>query len=318
MTLRIPRVHKLAQPGVLAKNVRALRLWVRERYFLLRQPALPDPIFVLGCCRSGTTIVYQTIARSLEVRALGYATQELWDGIYGPHHNGWHSEAADASAARPEHRARALAHFVARLGPARFLDKTCIHAIRVPYLQQLFPGARFVFVYRDGRDNVSSLMDGWRKGGPFRLAFLGACPEPVAIENGMFRDWRFFLPPGWRAYNRAPLAEVCAFQWVTANEMALDAAARVPVPNWVPLRYEDLLSHPVEAFTLAFERLELRFTPDVRDFCATLRERPTSIISGAPAYAKWRTRNPEAIARVWETIRPTMERLGYDKELGDP
>ena len=50
----------------------------------------------------------------------------------------------------------ALRYFYQRLGAGWVIDKTCINVMRVPYLHKLFPRARFVFIHRDGRDNISS------------------------------------------------------------------------------------------------------------------------------------------------------------------
>lgn len=311
----LTKFKKLLNPEIRAKNIDAFQIWLRERYFLLRRPALPDPIFVIGCCRAGTTVTFETIARSREVKSLGYSTPEFWDGLYGPHHNHWASEAAGAEDAQPRHRQLALAHFFARLGPGRYVDKTCINVIRIPYLLALFPRAHFVFIYRDGRDNISSLIDGWRVGGPFGLQqFLGPFPEPVAIDDGRFQDWHFILPPGWKNYNHAPLEEVCAFQWLATNQCALDAKALVPESQWSEIRYEHLLDRPVEVFRNTFERLGLPFTDELESHCRNLSRHQTSTISGGPQKQKWRRRNPDEIARIQERIAPMMQRFGYSMD----
>jgi hypothetical protein len=215
---KLVKIYKLLDPEIRTKNFRALKYWLRERYYLIAKCEASDLVFVTGCCRSGTTIIAETIADSPDILYLGYATPELWDGIYGPHHNGWESEAAGPEEAQPRHRQLALAYFYARLGRGKVLDKTCLHVMRIGYLFALFPRARFVFVQRDGRDNISSLMDAWRARGPFGLRqVLGDFPERVAIDNGQFDQWMMFLPPNWRAYNKASLEEVCAFQWLQAN-----------------------------------------------------------------------------------------------------
>jgi hypothetical protein len=215
--------------------------------------------------------------------------------------------------ARPEHRDAALRFFYQRLGLGRVLDKTCINVMRLPYLYKLFPKAHFIYIHRDGRDNISSMMDGWRHDGHFRLSqFLGPSPDPVAINNGEFREWSFFLPPGWREYNGAALEDVCAYQWITANRMALDAKKLIPPAQWSQVRYEDIFDRPVGMFEEVFERLELPFEEPVRKGCATLNKRPTSIVRGAPKRQKWKEHNPDAIKHILPKIRPLMEELGYD------
>jgi hypothetical protein len=306
-------LRKLFDPEIRAKNLRALRYEARGWYWSLARPEAPDPIFVVGCSRSGTTVTYETLAATPGLLAFGYEIPQFWDSLWGPRTNGWESEAAGAEHATQAHRDAARRHFFARLGLGQVLEKTCINVMRVPYLLRLFPRARFVFIHRDGRDNISSMIDGWRHDGHFGLTkFLGPFPCEVRINEGEFRDWAFFLPPGWRDYNHARLEEVCAFQWKAANRMALDAGRSVPANQWIRLRYEDIFDRPVEMFRDVFARLDLPFDEAMRERCARLGQMPTSIVKGNPAKQKWKQSNPEAIERILPTIRPLMHELGYD------
>src|SRR5438477_11693615 len=162
-------LHKVLDPEIRAKNVRAIKFAVRGLYWDLVRSQATDPVFVLGCSRSGTTVTYETIAMSPQLLSFGHEIPEFWDGLWGPRRNGWESEAAGADVARPEHRDAAQRYFFQRLGLGRVLDKTCINVMRIAYLHRLFPQARFVYIHRDGRDNVSSLMDGWLHNGHFAL-----------------------------------------------------------------------------------------------------------------------------------------------------
>lgn len=314
----IRNIHKLLDPEIRAKNIALLGQVLRGMQWDVIRPKVPDPVFVVGCSRSGTTVTYETLAAAPQFLSFGYEIPQFWNSLWGPLNNGWSSEAAGAEQALPAHRDAALRFFYQRLGAGRVLDKTCINTLRIPYLHRLFPQARFVFIQRDGRDNVSSMMDGWRLGrtdGGFGLAqFFGPFPNEVAINGGEFREWHFFLPPGWRAYNRASLEEVCAFQWVSCNRLALDAAKAIPPGQWIGIRYEDIFDRPVEMFREVFERLDLPFGADIERRCATLNRRPTSIVKGPPKKQKWRSENPEAIARILDVIRPVQTELGYECE----
>jgi len=307
---------KLRDADIRRKNVRALARNLRGRWWDMVHPVQPDPVFVLGCSRSGTTVTYETLAAAPQFLSLGVEIPEFWNSLCGPLNNGWLSEAAGAEQARPGHRDAALRYYYQRLGAGQVLDKTCINTLRVPYLNALFPHAKYVFIQRDGRDNISSMMDGWRLGrtdGGFHLTqFFGPFPEPVAINDGEFEEWHFFLPPGWRDYNHASLEEVCAFQWISANRLALEGKRLIAPERWIHLRYEDLFERPVEMFREAFERLDVPFTEELRLRCANLR--PTSIVKGAPKRQKWREHNPEAIERILPMIRPLMAELGYDAD----
>ena len=310
---RLHNLHKILDPEIRAKNLREIRYQARGLYWNLRRPSVPDPVFIIGCSRSGTTVTYETVASSAKLLSFGYEIPEFWNSLCGPRNNNWASEGASESDAHPEHRDAALRYFYQRIGPGRVLDKTCINVMRLPYLYRLFPDATFIYLHRDGRDNVSSMMDGWRHDGHFRLSrFLGPAPDPVAINNGEFSEWSFFLPPGWRDYNHASLEEVCAFQWLTANGMALEAKNTIPSDQWIQLRYEDIFERPVDMFKELFERLDILFDETLEARCATLTQRPTSIVKGTPRRQKWKEHNPEAVGRILPMIRPLMEELGYD------
>ena len=136
----------------------------------------------------------------------------------------------------------------------------------------------------------------------------------MAIDGGRFDEWSFFLPPGWRDYNLASLEEVCAYQWITANRMALDAGAAIPAEQWIRLRYEDIFERPVEMYREVFAQLDLPFDAAIEDRCRTLNARPTSIVKGPPRQQKWREQNPELITRILPMIHPMMTRLGYDAD----
>ena len=306
------KLAKLADPEIRRKNLVELQRRARGLYFDLVRPAMPDPVFVVGCSRSGTTVTFETLAAAPVLRSLGYEIPQFWNSLWGPALNGWESEAAGAEHARGEHRHAALRFYYQRLGAGRIVDKTCINTLRIPFLHALFPSAYFVFIQRDGRDNVSSMIDGWRQDAHFGLTqFLGPSPVPVAINGGEFREWSFFLPPGWRDYNDASLEAVCAFQWLTANRLALEGSQRVPAAQWIHLRYEDLFERPVEMFAEVFERLGVPFDEALRERCRTLNARPTSIVKGPPKKEKWRTHNPELIERILDRIAPMQRALGY-------
>jgi hypothetical protein len=314
--MNIRSLHKISDPEVRAKNLAHIRRAARGWLWNIRQPAVPDPVFVIGCSRSGTTVTFETIASSGHFLHFPYEIPQFWDGLHGPLTNGWASEAASALDARPGHRRAALRFFYQHLGAGPVLDKTCINTMRAGFLHRLFPRAKFVFIHRDGRDTVSSMMDGWRHGrtdGAFGLEqFFGPSPQAVAINGGEFREWHFFLPPGWRAYNRAPLEQVCAFQWVSANALALAARESIPPSQWIQVRYEDLFERPQQMIGEIFDRLGVSLDEAARKRCAGVSGRPTSIVKGPPKKEKWKDRNHDAIERVLPLIRPMMRRLGYD------
>ncbi|MGD7037003.1 sulfotransferase family protein [Methylotuvimicrobium buryatense] len=306
------KIFKLLDPLIIKKNLHVLSYKALENIYYLIQPDLPDPIFLVGCSRAGTTVTFETIRASKDLLSFPYEIPQFWHSLHGPWNQNWSSEAAFEHDAHPGHRQKACAYFYSRLGKGQVVDKSCINVMRIAYLHRLFPNAYFIYIQRDGRDNISSLMEGWKQRGRFNLQqYLGKLPETVSINDGEFDDWCFFLPPGWRDYNHAPLEEACAYQWITANKMALEAMPLIADDKWIHLRYEDIFEAPVEMFQSVFDRLQIPFTDDLKNHCATLNKRPTSIVNGPPKKEKWKSQNPEAIEKILPNIESLMIQLGY-------
>jgi hypothetical protein len=203
--------------------VRALRgVW----WDLVRPPAI-RPVIVIGCSRAGTTLVYKTFSESRELGTLQRETHDFWMELHHPREQGWDTHALDARHASASDRDFVTRYFYAWTGRSRWVDKNNQNGLCVPYLAALFPDAHFVFVKRSPGDNLNSLIEGWGKPEEF-ATWSAALPEPVAIDGGRYTRWCFFLAEGWRAYTRATIEEVCAFQYVAINSAILEAKAAVP------------------------------------------------------------------------------------------
>lgn len=309
---KIVKLKKILDREIVLKNLISLNYQFKEGIYRIVKPYMPDPIFILGCSRAGTTVTFETIRQSPELISFPYEIPQFWHSLYGPWDNGWQSEVATAENANPRHREKAFGYFHARLGKGWVLDKSCINILRIRYLYELFPQAQFIYIHRDGRDNINSLIEGWRHSNHFGLSkLLGKIPADIRINHGEFDDWRFFLPPGWQDYNDANLEEVCALQWISANQLALEAKASIPSEQWIQIKYEDIFETPVEMFQKVFEKLGIVFTENIKQHCADLNKRPTSIVKGLPKKEKWKDQNAEAIENILPMIETTMRDLGY-------
>jgi len=269
-----------------------------------------QPVFVLGSPRSGTTLLFEVLRRSSAVSSLEGESHLLWEMFHPAGGAGWASHEIRAEDISDRER-RILRWAVERIADGRrYLDKSPRNAVRVPYLDALFPDARFVFLKRDGRAAVSSLITGWRSE---KDVFGGVeVPEPLQIEGYSGRLWRFVAPPGWRDYRRGhTLAEVCAFQWRATNEALLAARDAVPPERWVELTYERFVAAPREETARLLERLALPLEDPVLNHAASLDRHVTKVAVTPPRQDKWRDENPAEVERILPSIEPTMRRLGY-------
>jgi hypothetical protein len=275
-----------------------------------RKAHLGHPIFIVAAPRSGSTLLFETLAVSPEVCTLGGEAHWLVEGIpqLRPGAPGVASNRLGPEHADEDVAERIVSQIVAQLKDnqgrplppgthLRFLEKTPKNALRVPFFDRIFPDASFIFLWRDPRENLSSIMEAWRSG-------------KWKTYNGLEHfdgPWSLILPPDWPQMRGKSLEEIAAFQWSTTNRILLNDLEALPRERWIAVNYSDLISEPAAAV----ERL-CKFTGI--SFSGPLAERAASALplshftQTPPAPDKWR-RNEAAIMRVMPGIRATWQRL---------
>lgn len=295
------------------------RIWlVRRRYpqllaqplsLVWRAPAPRRPILVIGCPRSGTSVLLQALLRSPELRSIQSEGHILWDAYHHPRDRGWDSDGLSAEDVSERERRYVYAAIAVFVRGRTFVDKTPENSLRIPYLDALFPDARYVFLRRRAADNVNSLIEGWRARPRFVKYRLPQPLEGIAPLDGTL--WSFALVPGWRDLRRSPLEEVCARQYVACNEAVLAARPTIARERWVELAYEDFVASPSEQVRGLFERLGLEVVPEVDRYVSELHREPGPTALTPPKPEKWREQNPREVERVLPLTAETEAKLGY-------
>ncbi len=73
------------------------------------------------------------------------------------------------------------------------LEKTPKNALRVPFIDAIWPESEFVYLYRDVRETLYSMMEAWRSGSFRTYPGLPGWPEG---------SWSLLLVPGWQQLKR--------------------------------------------------------------------------------------------------------------------
>jgi len=296
-------------------RLRAIRLAFRARQaahapWLLAGANVSRPVFIIGAPRSGTSLLYAILRASSRVAHWPGEAHEVWEADLHPALRGWASNAAGPSDATPEVAARIRRSFFLAAGPRRrLLDKTPRNVLRIPFVDAIFPDARYVFLQRDGRDNVNSLINAWRSP-RYRTYRL---PRPHSIPGTDPDWWKFVLYPGWEKDVEGPLEVVCARQWMACTGHALDALEAIDRERWIALRYEDLSAAPESAVRRVAEWLELPYEPPMKERARSASATLYNVVT-PPERGKWRRENPKEIRAVLPLLEPTMQRLGYRRD----
>ncbi|MBV8516019.1 MAG: TIGR03032 family protein [Acidobacteria bacterium] len=267
--------------------------------------AFDRPIFIVSSPRSGSSLLFETLAQAPEVMTIGGESHALIEGIGALHPaaHGWESNrltAPDASeSVADDLRARFASAAVDRDGRApathrfRFLEKTPKNALRIPFLRALFADAFFIYLYRDERATISSMLDAWRSG-----RFI-TYPDLPGWEG---QPWSLLLTPGWRDTIGRPLAEVVARQWIAATTVVLDDLEMLPPESWCVASYDALIEQPQETMERLCDYVGLRW-----DRTLTAPLPPSRHTLTPPDAAKWQ-RNATELAPLLPLIEPAAAR----------
>jgi len=268
------------------------------------------PVFIVGCSRAGTTLVYKTLSESREIGTLQRETHDFWAELHPLQEKNWETHALTASDASDHDRDYVTRYFYAWTGNTRFVDKNNQNGLCVPYLYSLFPDACFIYVKRSPGDNLNSLLEGWGRPDEF-ATWSNDLPAKVAIDGGRYKRWCFFLADGWREFITASVEEVCAFQYNAINRAILGARELVPKKQWAEVFYEDLVRDPVGSFRDTFHSCDLAFDAQLRCHTEEVLNIPYNAFSEIRV-DKWKgSRNHEKIARILPEVQETAESMGY-------
>jgi len=300
--------EKITKTANYYKNKLAIQ--IRDFFYPLVKAELKEPIFVIGCSRSGTTLVYKTFSESQYLGSLQKETHDFWVQLHPLAERNWESHTIDQTLASEHDKNRATRYFYTLTGKQRIVDKNNQNGLSVPYLYRLFPDAHFVYIKRNPGDNIDSLINGWNKADEF-ATWSEDLPEEIAIDYGKFRRWCFFLADGWRKLTQASIEEVCAFQYRAMNEAILAAKEDIPHRQWHEVSYETLIANPVVEFKKLFDGCSVSFDDAMINHCQSVLDKPYNIFSPI-GVDKWKTGiNREIISRVMPLVVEISRKMGY-------
>ena len=286
---------------------------------------LTQPIFIIGVGRSGSTVLHHSLSRHKQtawlsrycqqkphkpainhlamqildlplpqkyIRKLIYPSEayRFWDyyasGFSGPCRDLRQDDVTPAVAKRVKNVLQKM------LTPKRrrLLIKITGWP-RVGYIKEIFPDAKFIHIYRDGRAVVNSLLQvpwwsGWRGPGNWRWGSL--TPE-------QYRRWE--------EHSKSFVA-LAALEWEILMAAYDKAEAALNANNLLRTSYEDLCQEPLEQFQLLAEFGNLEWTPQ---FESLIRHTPFKNTN-----YKWQQNLTPSQQHILNAcIEPALKKYGY-------
>jgi Sulfotransferase family len=301
---------------------------VNRRVALDRSEVLPDPVtrprnpylFVVGCPRSGTTLLRRMLDAHPELAITpethwipewfekqaagdrnGGVTREFVHGLLESARFKKLKVGDDEvwrlfEEGEPVSYARLVEHVYGLFGRRRAKplvgDKTPGYTKAIPLLHGLFPWAKFVHLVRDGRDVCLSATS-WHQVGRLERRF-----------------------PSWRQ-DPVPTA---ALWWELHVRFARDAGARLEPSQNYELRYEELVADPAEEARALCSFLGLAYSEAMTRFHEGRTRKDPELGSNkqwlppTPGLRDWRTQMPEHDAELFEAVAgELLDELGYPR-----
>lgn len=228
------------------------------------QILLDRPVFVIGCGRSGTTLVGELLNMHRDVQYVN-ENRSLWAA--DPRSSVWGPQPAQIiltqEDATPEIAELLMDRFLREAkGPRqRLVEKTPINSFRIPYIDAIFPDALYVLVIRDGRDVAASIAERCKLPQPSLRRRL----RRRVGTSGVSDSWGPWYGKGdvkWIALRDlaagrgVPHLEAAdddfylrgLVEWRLATSQALRDLDSIPEERRIELRYEELQRRPREVF----------------------------------------------------------------------
>ncbi|WP_286239879.1 sulfotransferase family protein [Neptuniibacter halophilus] len=221
-------------------------------------------VIIIGAPRSGTNML-RDILTSLD----GIATWPCDEINYIWRHGNirYASDEIPAEKATPsvkEYIQGRFANIRSTYGSEIVIEKTCANSLRVPFVNEIMPDAKYIFIYRDGIDATGSAKLRWtaKLDIPYILEKVRFVPKTDLPYYGFRYLWarmyRFisreqrlaFWGPALEGMQqilqRHSLNEVCALQWQRCVDLSESALSAMPEDKVVRVRYEDFVRNPEE------------------------------------------------------------------------
>lgn len=262
------------------------------------------PIFIVSTPRSGSTLLFETLAQAPNLFTIGGESHRFIEGLqpFTPSAHNWASnELSEADAKHPAVKMMADAFYSylkdrdgrPSQGSVRMLEKTPKNSLRIPFLNTIWPDGLFVYLYRDPRQTLASMMRAWQSG---KFKTYSNLPGWTGLP------WSLVLVPGWQDLLDAPLPDIVAYQWATASTIMLDNLDVLPDDRIVSIDYDAFLSDPQASMQSLSFALGLDWDRELPD-----RLPPSRMTLTAPAPGKWRELEQE-IEEVLPSVSEVAER----------
>ncbi len=296
--------------------------------------------FIIGSPRSGTTLVGDILDLHPQI-GRWYEPYFVLDRYFRNAPNDCRT-AADATDDVKAYISHAFDYYRIKYGCSIVVDKSPRNSLKIPFLRQIFPEAKFIHILRDGRDSILSIHRQWVK--RQNIGSVGnrnywqiirtvknflIDPQPLLVHKiaalqfemggaadilkgqGFLHKLRWDGRVGWgpqfagwqQVIDEVSTLEFNALQWAKCVKTVKVDSQKIDKSKFLEIRYESFLKHPQDVLERVFTFLE---SPFPGNFMSQL-----PVLKGTN-YNKWKdVFSDKEKALIGPIVNPLLVQLGY-------
>ncbi len=285
--------------------------------------------FLIGAARSGTKLLRTILSQSESIGAIPYDMGYIWQ--YG-HYDLGHDEMNDI-VPKPNEIAF-IRNYIFKQAKKQnipiIIEKTVSNTLRIDYIKKVFPKAKIIHLYRDGRDVALSAKERW-EGSIFDselqskreilqkvidLPIVAVSPYILKYAKNNFRHlfsrnsthtevWGPIYKDINKDKEKYDLLTLCSLQWRKSINSALESLRQYKKDiDYIEVKYEDLIANPLEQIDRIGTFLNISDIDRLKNY-ATENIRQSS-------RQKWKKEEKEKIKLIEKTINHELTKLGYE------
>ena len=281
----------------------------------------PKAVIIIGSVRSGTNML-----RDILVKIPNHGTWDcdeinpIWrhGNLNHPHDELSKEMATPRIVAFIRNEFRKIAK---SLKVNTVVEKSTANSLRLAYVNKIFPDAKYIFIYRDGRDVAASAQLRWNAKFDFNYSLKKFRYVPLVdmpyilfyyISNrikGIFSSEQKLKSWGPRYENmdedvkKYSILEVCALQWKHYVENTLEDLPQVESNNLLTLKYETLVNNPEEEMIKVCKFLDLP--------SETVQQHQLTKGISNRSVGNWKKLDKKQIDLIEKHIDPLLSKLNY-------
>lgn len=281
-----------------------------------------EKVIIIGAPRSGTNMLRDLLD---ELPGVGTWPCDEINYIWRHGNVRFPSDQFTAEMATPAVKRYIQGHFDSYAGHNDLdvlVEKTCANSLRVDFVNEVVPDAKYIFIVRDGLDAVGSAMLRWKA--DLDIPYLMKKVRYVPPTDLPYYGLRYFWHRVYRAFSgekrlaiwgpvlrdmkpilqKHTLDEACALQWAVCVDEAERSFSRIPSERVLRVKYEEFVRNPVEEFAKVASFVG-------KELPADFEKKLTSGVS-ASSVGKGRAQLGAAdIARLTPLVQTTLSRYDY-------